>query len=727
MRVGRAALAVTIFAAVYGCCFSFTARAQSFTETVLHSFCTNSSCPDGESPRNLTLMQASDGNFYGVTTLGGNGNGVAFRITPSGTLTPIYDFCSLTNCTDGSEPRGGLIEGPDGELYGVTYSGGSTTNGTIFKVSLAGKLTTLYNFCPAGGTTCPDGAVPTSALTLGSDGNFYGTIAGANSSGYFGEIFSLTPGGTFADLYTFCKSGGICSDGATPGGLVEGTDGNFYGTTLNGGNTPGSSSPGTVFKITPAGTLTTEYTFCQSGGVNCTDGEGPLNQALAEGPDGNFYGATEDGGLSPTAPTKAGTLFSFTPSTKALDVIYSFCPASGGGFEDCSNGATPGASPILASDGNLYGTTTALGGSGGGGTAYGSSTSGGAGAIYKFCSTGGTDCTDGSLPASPLSQGADGNLYGTTLGESGVVFKLTATPALPAPVQLTFGSSSGSVGAPSTLSWKALNAFSNTRRQCYAFVQSGAAGAGTWTGKQTGTYSSSTKLYTGSASITPTVKGTYTYALTCGGIQSGFATLTVGAAKTASHTAVTVTPNPASVGQSISLKATVTGASGTPTGSVAFSAGSLSIGSVNLNGAGVATFAASSNGIAPGSYPAMAAYAGNPTYAASSSSVTVTLDAAPTSTTLTATPMTVTPPASVTLKATVKRTASGATGTAAGTVTFYDSTTAIATVSLNGSGVATLTARTTGIAAGKYAITAKYNGDSSDGKSTSSAVTVTVN
>jgi uncharacterized repeat protein (TIGR03803 family) len=713
------------------------AIAQTFTESVLHSFCTNSiSCPDGESPRDLTLMQASDGNFYGVSDLGGtNSDGVVFKITPSGTLTTLYNFCSLTNCTDGASPRGGLIEGLDGQLYGTTFTGGATTNGTFFKITLAGKLTTLYSFCPEGGDTCPDGAAPTSSLTLGSDGNFYGTIAGVGSPGFDGDIYKITPSGTYTNLHVFCAKGGSCSDGDTPGGLVEATDGNFYGTTLDGGISANSGSPGTLFKMTPSGTLTTGYTFCQTGGVNCTDGEGPINQHLVEGPDGNLYGATEDGGLSPTAPTDAGTLFSFDPTTKALGVIYSFCPPIGGGKESCDTGELVQASPIIASDGNLYGTTAAAGTStnGGGGTAYQSSISGGLSGIYSFCSTGGSDCTDGNLPASPLTQGSDGNLYGTTESDgafdngvsAGTFFKLTAKPALPAPVQLTFGSSTLGVGQAATLSWKVLNAFSNTMRQCYAFVQGSPTGAGTWTGKQTGAYSPSTKLYSGSASITPTVEATYTYALTCGGVESGFAAVTVGAAKVASQTALTATPSTVGVGQSVTLKATVTGASGTPTGSVTFSTGGTPIGSIALNGSGVASLSASTNGIPPGTYPVIATYGGSATYKASASSaLDVVLKAATTTTVLAASPNPVMPPATETLTATVKR--SAGTGTPTGKVGFFVNGSLVATVALNGAGKAILAQGTTGIGAGTYSVTAKYEGDASDGASQSAAVSVVV-
>jgi hypothetical protein len=178
----------------------------------------------------------------------------------------------------------------------------------------------------------------------------------------------------------------------------------------------------------------------------------------------------------------------------------------------------------------------------------------------------------------------------------------------------------------------------------------------------------------------------------------------------------------------VTLKATVSGSDGTPTGNVVFSADGETLDTVPLNSSGVASLTASTNGIAPATYPVIATYPGSSTYNSSASSASdVTLSKAPTATTLTASPTTVTPPADVTLTATVVRSASGAKGTPTGSVTFYaDGSTALATIKLNASGVATVTAPSNGYPANTYAITAKYTGDSSDSTSTSSAVNVTV-
>ncbi len=210
--------------------------------TTLHEFCTTTSCTDGYGPF-AALTVGADGNFYGTTAYGGaNATGTAFQITPSGKLTTIYNFCSLANCADGSQPIGALVLGSNGNLYGTTSVGGSNTSepcgsvgcGTIFDLTTAGQLTSLYSFCSE--TECADGYLPWGALALGSDGNFYGTATAGGSNG-FGTIFELTSGGAFNSLYSFSCTAASCSDGAIPyAGLLQGTNGTFYGTTSDGGD-----------------------------------------------------------------------------------------------------------------------------------------------------------------------------------------------------------------------------------------------------------------------------------------------------------------------------------------------------------------------------------------------------------------------------------------------------------------------------------------------------------
>ncbi len=643
------------------------------------------------------LVQGADGNFYG-TGLESESSpyGSIVKITPSGTLTTLYTFTGLK---DGKTP-GSLIQGADGDFYGTTAYGGSSTPqeccGAIFKITPSGTFTVLHDLSPAG----DEGASSGFPLVQGSDGNFYGTLpAGGADDQQNGTIFKITPSGNFSVIYPF--PGG--ADGGNPGGsLIQGTDGDFWGNT----NAGGSAGNGLFYKVTSSGTLSVIASI-PAGGYGPT-AYGPL----AEGNDGNFYGTGSSG-----SETDQGVIYQVTPAG-AFKVLY--------GFQGGNDGAYPLNGVTAASDGNFYG-AAGQGGPHDYGTLFEITPSGTFTALYLF-----TGASDGGGPNPTIIQGGDGNFYGTDevggADGGGVAFKFTPKKALPAAVQLSFASSSTEVGSPVNLTWSVANAFSLTMQQCYAFIQGSPSGAGIWNGKQTGTYSTTTKLFTGLASITPTTAGTYTYALTCGGIESGFATLNATSGKSNSTTTVIATPSAPSVGQSVSLKATVTGPAGTPTGSVAFAVSGISLGSVNLNSSGIGTLTASTNGQAPGSYPVIATYSGDSSYNFSQSDpLSVILSKAPTATTLSASPMSVTPPAGVTLTATVKRSAAGATGHPSGSVTFYaGGTVALATVKLT-AGVAILKASSAGINPGSYPITAKYSGDASDSASTSSAVTVTVN
>jgi uncharacterized repeat protein (TIGR03803 family) len=199
------------------------------------------------------LVQASDGNFYG-TASGGECCifGSVFKITPSGALTTLYNFCSQSGCTDGAFPLAGLVQGTDGNFYGTTNEGGTGTclgdcDGTVFKITPDGTLTTLYSFCSQ--PDCADGTLPSTGLIQARDGNFYGTTAYGGANGLLsGTVFRITPSGTFTTLYNFCSQSD-CSDGSQPSGLVQATDGNFYGTTAYAAYDYGTY--GTVFKINP--------------------------------------------------------------------------------------------------------------------------------------------------------------------------------------------------------------------------------------------------------------------------------------------------------------------------------------------------------------------------------------------------------------------------------------------------------------------------------------------
>ena len=245
-------------------CSSFGTGASNSGETELYGF---SGRGDGAYPYS-GLALGSDGSLYGTTYQGGaNNDGTVFKITPSGTLTTLHAFGG----SDGAYPYAGLLLGTDGNLYGTTYQGGGGGGGTVFKVTPSGALTSLHSF---GGS---DGAYPYSGLALGSDGNLYGTTyeGGSNNEG---TVFNITPSGTLTTLHAF---GG--SDGAYPhAGLLLGTDGNFYGTTNQGG----ANNGGSAFKLAAGNTLTTLYSF--RGGF---DGYLP-SAGLVQGTDGNLYGTT---------------------------------------------------------------------------------------------------------------------------------------------------------------------------------------------------------------------------------------------------------------------------------------------------------------------------------------------------------------------------------------------------------------------------------------------------
>jgi len=230
-----------------------------------------------------------------------------FKITGSGKLTTLYSFCSqgvYPYCTDGANPDAGLVQATNGDFYGTTSGGNNLygNDGTVFKISPSGTLTTLYSFCSQGVfPTCTDGAYPAAGLIQATDGDFYGTTVVGGASGY-GTVFKISPSGTLTTLYSFCAEGEPnCTDGATPyAGLVQATDGDFYGTTYGGG----AYDDGTVFQITTSGALTTLYSFCAQSG--CTDGANP-DAGLAQATNGDFYGTTEYGGTN-----SLGTVFSLS-------------------------------------------------------------------------------------------------------------------------------------------------------------------------------------------------------------------------------------------------------------------------------------------------------------------------------------------------------------------------------------------------------------------------------
>ncbi len=245
----------------------------------------------------------------------------------------LYDFTGAPS--DAGAPAGLVAQGVDGNLYGYSTSGGQYGNGTIYQMSPSGgPPNVLYSF--------PTDDECGLGLTLGTDGNFYGACAGGGSNGS-GYVFQFTLGATQpVVLYNFCKSGPPCSDGNAPSSRpIEGTPGNFYGTTLTGG----ANKTGTVYQITSTGAFTSLYSFPNDPNVSYPDG--PLLLAS----DGNLYGTTQASTSDyPSCPPCGGAVYEISTDGKFFNVLHTFTGTP-------SDGATPTRGVIQGTDGDLYGTT----------------------------------------------------------------------------------------------------------------------------------------------------------------------------------------------------------------------------------------------------------------------------------------------------------------------------------------------------------------------------------
>jgi len=298
--------------------------AQTFT----HLFTFDETDGSFGNQQGMVLAQGYDGNLYGTSMGGGEYSyGTIFRLTPTGTVTTLYTFIgNLTHQHESCCPPTGLTLGNDGNFYGVAQ-GGTEEGGVPFKIdpirgcglpppSLGCQYTVIYNFCSS--SSCPPRAGPAPIpLILGRACNFYGaTTAGGKYDA--GTIYRITPTGTVTVLHAFCSivQDGSCVDysPAEGGGMIQGSDGNIYGTVNGYENTGGGL--GYVFKLTPTGRFTILYTFCEGG--SCYEGGNPSG-GLAEGNDGNYYGMTEYGGVY-----GSGTIFEITPAG-AYTQLHAFC------------------------------------------------------------------------------------------------------------------------------------------------------------------------------------------------------------------------------------------------------------------------------------------------------------------------------------------------------------------------------------------------------------------
>jgi uncharacterized repeat protein (TIGR03803 family) len=387
------------------------AQAQTFTS--LYSFCADkTNCTEGSGPA-APLVQGTDGNLYGETTFGGDngscgsiGCGTIFKITPQGNVTTVYSFCSSLPCTDGSGPDGGLVLASDGNFYGVTSGGGVHNFGTVFRITPAGKLTTLHSFDYTDGWEALG-----RGLTQAANGSFYGTTLFGGAYGQ-GVAFEITASGTFTTLHSFYGTPG-CPGCVAPNGLTLGADGNLYGTTYAGGQTSDCSAgetSGTFFQLTPAGALTTLHVFCAPTGYR-------PNSTLLPAPNGNFYGTSAAGGNGNLVGD--GTVYEITP-TGSITSLYSFCLQTG-----CPDGKTP-IGLAMGTDGNFYGTTL-LADADHKGTIYEITPAGQLTTLYSFTATNG-NYLDGSSPIGPMLLHTSGTFYGLTdfggKTGSGTIFSL---------------------------------------------------------------------------------------------------------------------------------------------------------------------------------------------------------------------------------------------------------------------------------------------------------------
>lgn len=351
-------------------------KSFTFMQSVLYSFCSVTGCADGSGPVGRVTVEKDGTIFGTTEAGGAKDGGTVFELISNAKKTAyteqvLYNFCSLANCTDGSTPYSGLITDAKGNLFGMTNEGGANDDGVVFELTPNAEKTgyteaVLYNFCSL--ADCADGSQPASDLIMDSKGNLYGTTmqGGAKNGGVVFELKLNPKTQIYSEqvLYSFCSTGGAsCTDGATPeyGSLLMDKEGDIFGTTESGGN----SNAGVVFELTPNAnkTVYTEivlYRFCSE--TSCLDGKSPYSGVIQDSA-GNLYGTTELGGVS-----NAGTVYALILDNSfgvyGEAVLYSFCSLS-----SCTDGSEPLAALLPGPQGTLLGTTN-LGGDANKGTVF---------------------------------------------------------------------------------------------------------------------------------------------------------------------------------------------------------------------------------------------------------------------------------------------------------------------------------------------------------------------
>lgn len=374
------------------------ARAQTATETVLHSF---GNFPYGSEPYG-TLTRDSNGNLYGTAYSGGASNlGVVFKLSPSGSYQVLHSF---TGGSDGANPYAGVTIGPTGDLYGTTNRGGTADAGVVYKIDASGQEAVLYSF--TGGA---DGGYPYAGVVADAGGNLYGTTPeGGVLESYCargcGVVYKITPSGQETVLYGF--PGGAAGQ-APQAGLIMDANANLYGTTVSGGNPSREGyGCGVVYKVTPAGQETVVYAFtCGADGASPSGG-------LTMDSTGDLYGAAQYGGTD-SCYRGCGVIYEVTPVGRET-VLYSFTAASGV--------TNPVSNLTRDLAGNLYGTAHS-GGQNYNGGVFQLSSSGSFSVLFQFQA--GTEDVRGygGFILDPA-----GNLYGvtalSTAPAEGMVYKL---------------------------------------------------------------------------------------------------------------------------------------------------------------------------------------------------------------------------------------------------------------------------------------------------------------
>ncbi|WP_263355904.1 choice-of-anchor tandem repeat GloVer-containing protein [Acidicapsa ligni] len=650
---------------------------------LLHEFAGGTA--DGFAPY-TGLIQASDGNFYGTTQDGGSGSGgTVFEVTPTGQYTVIHSF---TNGMDGGQPYSALIEATDGYLYGTTSLYGQWNGGTLFKINLENHvLITLAGFEQEGfpiGNLIDDGA-----------GTLYGTTF---DGGKYedGSVYSWNYNTrTLRTLYSF--SGGL--DGGKPqGGVVLASDGKLYGTARYGGpyNDTGLGD-GTAFVLNTDGTgFAAFYTF--SNGVLQDDGYEPT-QSLVQAADGNLYGTTNGGGAN-----SGGTYYKIVPSgaSSTLIALHDFNPNNGEGANVYLG------SPLVGGDGKIY-VAGSDGGANSGGQIMQMDVDGTPTDIYDF-STPADD--EASSPFGGVLEGQDGSLFGTAENGGtyeGSVYQLTAavTPAM----TFTASPATAYVGGTVTLNWAVANAFSPSASVCVARSTDGTFG---------GNGSTGIREISGTEQVTTVIKGTITYTLTCGGVETASATVTV--LTTPTTTTTTVPSATIQYGQGASINAKVISQlqSSVPTGTLQLTHGSRVISTTSLSG-GTGTLQIPINEFEPGTYLMPITYLGNVDYSSSvSQAFSLTVQPLVPAVTLQFSPSTLVQGSPSTVTVTVSN---GGLTTPMGQVLIKTGTRLIASPALvNGS--ATATFDTTNFGTTSYPVTATYEGDKYDATATQTQTVV---